>query len=225
MNESKHPAPIARALIIVLVTSLVAFAGALAARRVVRPDDQRIAHALVEHAEAARTKGDSATAVVDLERARMLAPRDGIVRDALEASGVRDPEPAVARAFRALDSREWAALAIVSGFLAAAALALFAHGKRRSTMRVVAATALASCAAGVAGVVIANAYAPAVVASGAGTLLVAPYDGAATAAPLTAGTVVSVGEQHGRFFSVRTADHGRGWMGEKDLLAVTRETS
>jgi hypothetical protein len=170
------------------------------------------ARALVAEGQQALARNDRPAAILDLERARWLAPRARFVRAAVAQARVKDVEPRLPRALRLLTAREWSAIATTFGWISAlgVTLALVQWERRRALWLALA----AGCASviGMAGVVEAESSAPAIVKSADAPLLVAPYASAATETSLPAGTMVLVGSRYDTFVHVRDADGRAGWL-------------
>lgn len=183
------------------------------------------AHALVARGQTKLAAGDRGAGVLDLERARVLAPRAGFVRSALRSAGVSDPGSPVAQALAFVTSREWAMLATMLGWLAGLAFAVAILAKRsRATWKVALASTTAFFAA-MLGVAQTSHTATAVVVTPDARALVAPYGEAAAAGPLPAGLVVVRGSEHGNFVRVRSDRGVVGWTPADNLEPVARPSS
>ena len=200
---------------------LVLAAGVVAVRPIVE-ERARHARALVVEGERSLAKGERARAVVALERARLIAPREPAVRTASADLGISDPEPRLLQTMRVVSSYEWFAAAVVSGWISAGALAaVVLRRRRRTAAKRVALAAGALCLLAAAGVVAASESETAVVSSD-GTVRLAPYEDAAPTGGLPAGTVVVRGPEHGAFVRVRSGDGVEGWLREDALVRVAR---
>lgn len=188
-------------------------------------DEQAHARALVERGGHSLATGDRAAGVLDIERARWLAPRAGFVRSAVRAAAIRDPEPAVTSALRMVTSREWGALATALGWSAGLMVALAVVLERSRRAWKVALAAAAAFLAAMLGVAQSSPTATAVVTAPAAQALVAPYAGAAPSGPLPAGTLVVRSSVHGDFVRVRSGDGLEGWTSASALEPVARPAS
>jgi hypothetical protein len=183
------------------------------------------ANALVMRAHEELARGDRGAGVLDLERARAVAPRASSVRSALEAAAVEQPGTAVTRALELVTAREWALLATVLGWFAGLAFALAILRARSSTAWKVALGATVAFFGAMLGLARASKVATAVVVAQDARALVAPYADAAATGPLPAGLVVVRGSEHGDFVRVRTSHGLEGWADTKTLLPVARPSS
>lgn len=201
-------------MVIALVAGLaLAFAPVLAR-------EQAQARALVTRGEHALVTGDRAAGVLDIERARLLAPRADFVRAAARTAAIHDPETPVTRALRFVSSREWGALATALGWFAGLSVALAIARKRSKTAWKVALAATTGFFAAMLGVAQSSLTATAVVTAPDAHALVAPYPGAAPAGPLPAGTIVVRGPEHGQFVRVRSSDGLEGWTPAESVQPV-----
>ena len=205
-----------------LVFGLIVLSAGIVGVRPILEERARHARALVAEGERSLARGERARAVVALERARLIAPRERAVRTAISDLGISDPEPAALRTMRVVSSHEWFAAAVVSGWIAAGAVASVVLRRRRRTAATrVALAAGAVCLLAAAGVVAASESETAVVSSDQAARL-APYDDAVPAGALPVGTVVVRGAEHGDFVRVRSGDGIEGWLREHTLVGVAR---
>jgi hypothetical protein len=182
------------------------------------------AHALVGDGERALAKNDRATAVLDFERARLIAPRSDFVRSAITATDVKDAEPAAVRAARLVSAREWTAIVVTSGWISALGFVLLIL---RSSSRFGSRLAFAAGGVFIVGMaatgVISSASAIAVVMSADQHLLVAPYVNATSEASLPCGAVVVVGSAYQGFVQVREADGANGWVPSSSIKFIANQ--
>ena len=209
---------LARIALAIAVCGAIA-GGGVAARNLLAEEASQ-AHAFVEDGRQALEQNDRGRAVLSLERARLLAPRDATVRTALAALGVEDMEPFAERTLRLVTSREWFYLAVTSGWMAGLGIGLIVarRGRRRGLTWATLATgvALAGAATGME----CSAH-PLAVVSGPGTaLLVAPYPSATSEQPLSAGSMVTIGSAYDDFVQVEGADGMKGWARRGSLERI-----
>lgn len=178
------------------------------------------AHAFVEEGRRALAQNDRGRAVLALERARLLAPRDPAVRSALATQNVQDVEPRAARALRLLTSREWFAIAVTSGWLTGLGVALMV-ARRRRPRGLAWATLASGIALAVASTgVVCSAHPLAIVSAPEAALLVAPYPSASSEQTLSAGSMVAVGSAYDDFVHVEGADGTTGWARHGSLERI-----
>jgi hypothetical protein len=204
----------------VAIALSVALFGAGVAGRGMLADESAQAHAYVVDGQRALAQGDRAAGVLSLERARWLAPREHLVRAAIEGAGVNEAEPVIPRAARLLTSREWSAIATTFGWISGLAIAFaVVRWHRRYAVR---AALAAACAfvIGMAGTMESNASAPGVVTGGDTQLLVAPYSNAVAEKALPAGTMVLVGPGYDAFVHVKASDGESGWVPRDRVEAI-----
>ena len=198
----------------------LALSGAGIAGRAMLAGESAQAHAYVADGQRALARGDRAAGVLSLERARWLAPREHVVRAAIESAGVKEAEPLPARLARLLSSREWSAIATVFGWISGLGIAFaVARWHRRYAVR---AALAAGCAfvIGMAGTMESNASAPGVVLGRGAELLVAPYASAAAEKALPAGTTVLLGQHYETFVHVKSGDGETGWVPRDRVEAI-----
>jgi hypothetical protein len=187
-------------------------------------DETAQAHALVSDGQRALAKNDRATAVLDFERARLIAPRSDFVRSAIAATDVKDAEPASVRAARLVSSREWTAIVVTSGWISALGFALLIL---RSSSRFGSRLAVAAGGVFIVGMaatgVISSASAIAVVMRADQPLLVAPYVSATSEASLPCGAVVVVGSAYQGFVQVHEADGTKGWVPSSSIKFIANQ--
>jgi hypothetical protein len=201
-----------------LVTVVAAIGGLALAVQPTRAREDAEAHALVADAEHALAKGDRGAATLALERARLLAPRAGFVRTAIDAAQIHEAETPASRGVRLVTSEEWSWLATALGWLAGLSLALAVVRGRSIVSRQRIALGAAFLVA-MAGVLRSSETSRAVVMSD-GTARIAPYADAAVVGPLPAGAVVDRRSDHGSFVSVRSGDGVEGWIAESRLEPI-----
>lgn len=225
MTKTNGRAALGRAIALALITLIVAFGGAVAARGVIAPDERTSARALADAARQAFEKGDPATGAVMLERARVLAPRDRVVRDALAAARLEDPRSTVDRAFLQVSPAEWLAVGSAAAWLAGAALVFVGIGRPYRSARIVGAAGVALVAFSACGMQRWRATETVVVSAGGTNALQAPFAEAPPTAPIAAGTPVMRQGVHGAFVRVRSGDAIEGWVPASALRPVMRWTS
>jgi len=176
------------------------------------------ARALLASGDAALAAGHPGGAIVELERARLLAPRSALVAGHLaHAREVASLPPAspdhATRVARLLSGSEWSQVALGGLALAAAGVILVSWGvtgRKRAAGLVVAglaATALALFAAKK----VTPARGAAVVVAADGTARIAPFSGAEPAFVVQEGAAVTVRRAHGDYVLVSSAE-GQGWL-------------
>jgi hypothetical protein len=175
-------------------------------------DEATQARAFVAKGQRALAEGNRGFAVLELERARWLAPRDETVRSALSAAGVTDVESVLPRALRLVTSREWSALAIGAGWACGLGVAIALTGKRRRGARLGVLAVGAGFVVAMTGVVESSASLPAIVTGADARLLVAPYAAAAGEEALTPGTMVLRGSSYDDFVQVEAGNGTKGWV-------------
>ena len=164
--------------------------------------------------------------MLDLERARALAPRAEIVRNAVRTASVDDPAPPLAKAVRLVTAREWSVLATFAGWLAGVALAIaIALGVKRRpaawrASRNVAIASATAFAVAMLAVADASTNEAAVVVAPDAHARIAPYAGAAEIGALPAGLVVVGSEEHGPFVRVRAANGIQGWTSSSSIERI-----
>jgi hypothetical protein len=182
------------------------------------------AHALVGDGERALTKNDRATAVLDFERARLIAPRSSFVRSAIAATDVKDAETTSVRAARLVTSREWTAIVVASGWISALGFALLIlRGSNRMGSRLTAAAGGVFIIGMSATAVLSGAPSTAVIMPPDQHLLVAPYVNATSETSLPSGAVVTVGSPYRGFVQVREADGESGWVPSSSIKFIANQ--
>jgi len=196
---------------VVIAMSLALLGAAIAGRDIVA-DESAQARTFVADGQRALARDDRASAVLSLERARWLAPREPFVRAAIAAADVNEAEPFLPRAARLLTSREWSAIATTFGWLSGLGIALVVAGWR--SRYAVRGAVAAGCAfvIGMTGIMESNASAPGVVTGSDTQMLVAPYPSAVVEKALPAGTMVVVGSRYDAFVHVKAGDGATGWV-------------
>jgi len=176
------------------------------------------ARALVAAADDALAAGHPGTAIVALERARLLAPRSPVVASQLaHAREVANVSPAPTRRLdrvaRLLNGTDWSHLALIGLVLGAAGvvwLSWDAARRRRAAGLAIGGVALAAL-----GFLAAREVTPsrqdAVVVVASEPARIAPFPAAEPAFPLPEGAAVSVTRAHGDYVLVSAAG-GQGWL-------------
>jgi hypothetical protein len=174
--------------------------------------------ALVSEADADLAAGHPGRAMVQLERARLLAPRSPIVATGMArvqaAANLPAADPGrVTRALQRLSANEWGWVALTSLALSAAGLVLVAWtvGRRRRFVMLV----LAGAAAATFGLLAAWRVTPpasrAVVIATEATARIAPFAASEVAFSVPEGTVVTIERTHGDYALIAGRD-GRAWV-------------
>ena len=187
-------------------------------------DETSQAHALVGDGERALAKNDRATAVLDFERARFIAPRSNFVRSAIASTDVRDGESASVRAARLVTSREWTAIVVASGWISALGFALLIiRGSNRVGSRLAVAAGGVFVIGMAATAVLSGAPSTAVIMPADEHLLVAPYANATAEASLPSGAVVIVGSPYQGFVEVHDNDGAKGWVRTTSIKFIANQ--
>lgn len=178
--------------------------------------------------------GKTGLAILDYQRARLLAPRDPDIaanlNAARNAAGIEVANVPWYGAFsHALSPDAWAWLASSALFgLCAALLATAFWPYARLASRFAAVGCAVVLAAAVGAVVLrAPQLDEAVVTTKNGVARISPFASAATAFPLNEGQTVAINSSHAGFALVTTADGRRGWVAASDFapLIPTRPAS
>ncbi len=180
------------------------------------------ARTLVDDGQLALKSGDRAHAVLDFERAALLAPRADFVRRAREATDIRAADSWWALDLSWLSAREWSWLALGFGWAAGLGVAASIASQRgvRLRTRLTWGITLLFVAAAASTVQTSRAAQSLAVVKRATGALVAPYAGAGATADLATGMVVSVGARYGDFFQVRGPGGTQGWIDQSALESV-----
>ena len=184
------------------------------------------ARALVAAADAALAAGHPGAAIVELERARLLAPRSAAVASHLaHAREVASVSPApggrARRLAGLLSGSEWSGLALAGLALAAAGVVLLswgAGGRRRTLGLVMGGVAVASLGF-LAAAEVTPSRQDAVVVAASEPARIAPFPAAEAAFPLPEGAAVSVVRAHGDYVLVSAAD-GQGWLPRSSVETI-----
>ena len=172
------------------------------------------AGALVQRAER-ELAAHPGQAVLDYERAQLLAPRasqlhEGLTRARVAAGLPGETTGAASRVLRALSPDEWSRLAL--GALAVAALAIAGRPWWRRWTFPCAATALVvALGAGAAAWHTAPRRNDAVVVAAGTVARIAPFDAAETAFVAPEGSQVTIESTHQGYTRIR-GDRGAGWV-------------
>jgi hypothetical protein len=193
--------------------------GGVAARDLLTEEASQ-AHAFVEEGRQALAHYDRGRAVLALERARLLAPRDATVRSALAALDAKDVEPLAERTLRLVTSREWFSLALASGWIAGLGVALIVVRRGRRRGLAWATLAAGGALLGAATGMVCSADPLAIVCGPEAALLVAPYPSASSEQALSAGSMVTVGSAYDEFVHVEGADGMKGWARRGSLERI-----
>ncbi|MBA3458991.1 MAG: hypothetical protein H0T46_03450 [Deltaproteobacteria bacterium] len=160
--------------------------------------------------------GDKGRAILALERARLLSPREGAIESALarvrSEAGVSEPQPSRARrAVATLTADEWAWVALGGGLIACMSLVGLAWGHARVLAR-------PSLVVGTVAVVLAGMAATIVAPSSDRAIVVAdevarisPFPAAEPSFEPLEGEAVVIEQERGEFVHVRIGDR-TGWL-------------
>lgn len=204
----------------------VFFAG-MAGERAALAAPTASAAALVEQAER-ELAAHPGRAVLDYERARLLAPRASQVREGLAraraAAGLPAEDAGLApRVLHALSPDEWSRLAL--GALALAAVAVAGRRWwRRSTTPWAAAALGVALAAGAAAWHTAPRRTDGVVVGAGAVARIAPFDAAEPAFVAPEGAPVTVESTHQGYTRIR-GDRGAGWVPSSAVDTILPRTS
>ncbi|MDQ3035236.1 MAG: SH3 domain-containing protein [Myxococcota bacterium] len=168
------------------------------------------------HARAGRT----GHAVLVWERARLLAPNDADVISNLdrvrsEAGLEPPPESAIESAARTLPARHWLALggaALVLFVLGAAAFPLLRKGRGALTLLTALSAIAVVVSSGALWVGTLATERGVLVAEGAATMRLSPFEDAEPVATLAEGEVVSIEAEHDAWVRVEDRAGQRGWL-------------
>jgi hypothetical protein len=167
-----------------------------------------------------------ARAILDYERALVLAPRNPVIKANLAAAQQRvgitpaevGPWLAAARYF-SFDTVVWTALAALWVLCAALVLLLLGAAARRLARPLILASALVLCASADATVLCwPDLYRA--VAQGQASLQLAPAPSAAASGAIREGEVVWIQDRYAGFNLVRTADGHAGWVSDQVAVPV-----
>jgi hypothetical protein len=199
-----------------LALPIVAMFGAAARADSPPPPETWSAAELADLATAHAAKGERGLAILDLERARLLSPRDPVLATSLatarESAGIAQAEPSrLDRALGMLGSDDWSWLVLAGGVLAGTGAVASAWGFRRRLARPLAVAGVLTCGlAAIAMVQVAPSPARAIVVDGAVAKL-SPFDASEPAFTAPAGEAVQIEQARGDYLYVRDGDRA-GWM-------------
>lgn len=170
--------------------------------------------------------GKSGQAILQYERALVLAPGNGLIVSNLAAAQQRagvaaapaGPWLSTARYF-SFDTYAWMALAAIWVLCAALVLLCVRGSARRLARPLIVTAALTLCVSADAVVVCWPDLYRAVLVSGA-TLHLAPAPSAVASGTLREGEVVWIEQRYGGFERVRTADGHAGWVSVQEAVPV-----
>jgi hypothetical protein len=178
---------------------------------------------------AYESAGQHGLAVLALERAHLLAPRDAAVTESLAqartAAGVPQPDRSrVEDALSKLTTDEWTWIALAGGVLACLGLAGVAWRVRPALTRtfIVAGTVVALGAA-IAGSIVAPPADRAIVTS-TSTARISPFPAAQGVFEALEGESVHIEKERSEFFFVRDGDRS-GWLPRASVQRVIPESS
>jgi hypothetical protein len=184
------------------------------------------ARALVAQAEANLADGHPGQAILEYERARLIAPRAPTVTTGLSRAqsiaGVRSPDPSLAtRAMRYLDPDEWGWVAMAGLILAGAGAVAVAWGLiRRRGFMALALTGVIAAGLGILGTVeVTPGPNSAVVVAGDTVARIAPFAKADEAFSVPEGSLVTVERTYGHYVLIAGAE-GRGWVPERGVELI-----
>jgi hypothetical protein len=180
------------------------------------------ARTLVNQGQTELVRGDRVAAVLDFERARLLAPRSDLVRSALAATGAHEPAAPVDRAVSWVSPLEWFAMSVAFGWIAGVSLAVaIVRVRRRALARHLAWSSAVAFVLSMGGLLESSLASRALaVVTGPTGVFVAPYDAAGATADLHPGTVVVIGSRYGGFVEVRGPEDARGWVPSSVVQSV-----
>jgi hypothetical protein len=171
--------------------------------------------------------GKPARAILEYERALVLAPRNPAIEANLAAAqqraGVTEPVvgrwQGAARVF-SFDTYLWAGLIAIWVLCVAGVLLCLTGTARRLARPLILLAAVTLCVSADAAVVCWPDLYRAVVVQGPGTLRLAPAASAASSSTVREGEVVWLQDRFGGFHFVRTVDGRSGWMSDDEAVAV-----
>jgi hypothetical protein len=189
------------------------------------------ARALAARAETELRSGQPGRAVLDLERARLLAPRAAALAAALTraraAAGLPAPQPSMVRRLEGrLGSNEWAWIGILglSG-LGGGAVALAWGARRRAHVAVL---LVSGAVVSVVGLVAAAQTSPssgqAIVVAGDVVARIGPFAQADPAFSAPAGAEVDIERTFGDYALV-AGPEGRGWVPRREVETILPSTT
>jgi hypothetical protein len=171
--------------------------------------------------------GKPARAILEYERALILAPRNPAIEANLAAAeqraGVTAPVAGrwqEAARFFSFDTYLWAALAAIWVLCVAGVLLCLGAAPRRFARPLILLAAVTLCVSADAAVLCWPDLYRAVVVQGPGTLRLAPAPSAASSSTVREGELVWMQDRFGGFHFVRTVDGRSGWMSDDEVLAV-----
>jgi hypothetical protein len=184
------------------------------------------ARALVAEAEADLAAGHPGQAILEYERARLMAPRAPTVTAGLaraqSIAGVRSPEPSLAsRAMAYLDPDEWGWLAMAGLILAGAGAVAVAWGLiRRRGFVALALAGVTAAGLGILGTVeVTPGHDSAVVVASDTVARIAPFAKADEAFSVPEGSLVTVGRTYDHYVLI-AGPEGRGWVPERGVELI-----
>lgn len=171
--------------------------------------------------------GKPARAILEYERALILAPRNPAIEANLAAAqlraGVTQPVPGrwqEAARFFSFDTYLWAGLVAIWVLCVAGVLLCLTGAARRFARPLILLAAVTLCVSADAAVMCWPDLYRAVVVQGPGTLRLAPAASAASSSTVREGEVVWLQDRFGGFHFVRTVDGRSGWMSDDEVVAV-----
>jgi tetratricopeptide (TPR) repeat protein len=171
--------------------------------------------------------GKPARAILEYERALVLAPRNPAIEANLAAAQQRaglapsviGPWLAAARYF-SFDTYVWAALVAIWVLCGALVLLTLERNARRYARPLILAAVVTLCVSADAAALCWADLHRAVVVQGPAILHLAPASSAAASGTLRAGEVVWLQDQYAGFKFVRTADDRTGWLSDETAMPV-----
>jgi hypothetical protein len=171
--------------------------------------------------------GKPARAILEYERALILAPRSAAIEANLAAAqqraGVSAPVAGrwqEAARFFSFDTYLWAALVAIWALCVAGVLLCLTGTARKLARPLILLAAVTLCVSADAAVLCWPDLYRAVVVQGPGTLRLAPAASAASSSTVREGEVVWMQDRFGGFYFVRTVDGRTGWMSDAEAVAV-----